>query len=128
MKLSLKKGVSYIHVDYSDNDFSNNLYCSDIFYIDGKTKTIGFSFEKILKSRTGTNSKDDLKDFTDNVEKIETINFSDNTLRKSLIRKFKQNENVLVKVTSDRLLELEMIMVFKNGDDFEFKKPTNNNV
>jgi len=122
MKLSLKKGVSYIHVNYSDNDFSNNLYCSDIFYADGEIKTIGFSFEKILKSRANSNSKDDLNDFTNNVDKIETINFSDNTLKKSLLRKFKQNEKVLVEVTSNRLLEIEMTIMFKKDDEFELKK------
>ncbi|MDA3943802.1 MAG: hypothetical protein PF694_09735 [Bacteroidetes bacterium] len=122
MKLSLKKGESYIHVNYSDNDFSNNLYCSDIFYVDGEIKTVGFSFEKILKSRANTNSKNDLKDFTNKVDKIETINFSDNILRKSLVRKFKQNEKVLVKVISNRLLEIEMTIMFKNDNEFELKK------
>ena len=94
MILSFKKTTTHIDVFYTNEDFSHNLYCSNFKFIKGQEKSIEFSFEKILKSRADSNFKYDLKDFIENNEKIEIIRFSDKTLKKSLIRKFQQNEKV----------------------------------
>jgi len=128
MILSLKKDTTYIDVLYTNNDYSHNLYCSDIKFDNGQLKTIEFSFEKIIKSRTDSNSKYDLKDFIENVDKIETIRFSDNTIKKSLLRKFANNEKVNLRVIAEKALELEMLIVFGKFDEFEFKKPAVNNL
>ena len=122
MILSIKKGTSGIDVFYTNNDFSHNLYCSDFKFDNGQLKTIEFSFEKIIKSRTDSNSKDDLKDFIEYVDKIETIRFSDNTIKKSLLRKLANNEKVQLKIIAVKTLELEMFITYGKYDEFEFKK------
>ena len=128
MILTLKKTTTHIDVFYTNHDFSHNLSCSDFKFINGQEKRIEFSFENILKSRADSNSKDDLKDFIENKEKIETISFSDKTLRKSLIKKFQQNEKIEIKIIAGKIINLEMIIVFKKFDEFEFKKPAANTV
>lgn len=122
MILSIKKGTSGIDVFYTNKDFSHNLYCSDFKFDNGQLKTIEFSFEEIIKSRTGSNSKDDLKDFIEYVDKIETIRFSDNTIKKSLLRKLANNEKVQLKVIAGKTLELEMFITYGKYDEFELKK------
>ena len=128
MILTLKKTTTHIDVFYTNHDFSHNLSCSDFKFINGQEKSIEFSFENILKSRADSNSKDDLKDFIENKEKIETISFSDKTLRKSLIKKFQQNEKIEIKIIAGKIINLEMIIVFRKFDEFEFKKPAANTV
>lgn len=123
MILTLKKTTTHIDVFYTNHDFSHNLSCSDFKFINGQEKCIEFSFENILKSRADSNSKDDLKDFIENKEKIETISFSDKTLRKSLIKKFQQNEKIEIRIIAGKIIKLEMIIVFKKFDEFELKKP-----
>ncbi len=127
MILPLKKGNTHIDVFYT-NDFSHNLYCSDFKFIKEQIKGIEFSFEHILKSSTDSNSKYDLNDFIENKEEIETIRFSDKTLKKSLVRKFEQNELVNMRVIAEKNIDLQMNIVFKKMDEFEFQKPAANKV
>lgn len=122
MILSLKKGVSYINVNYIDGDFSGNLYCSDIKYIDGQVKTIELDFHKILNSTTGVNSKDDLNDLTTRIDFVDSICFSDDTIKKKLWGRLKQKEKLLVRIISERTIEIEMKIEFKNDDEFTLNK------
>lgn len=122
MILSLKKGVSHINVEYIDGDFSGNLYCSDTKYIDGQVKTIELDFHQILNSKTGGNSKDDLNDLTTRIDFLDAICFSDNTIKKKLLGKLKQSEKVLVRIISQKKLEIEMTIEFKNDDEFTLNK------
>jgi hypothetical protein len=125
MILSLKKGVSHINVDYVDGDFSGNLYCSDTKYIDGQVKTIELDFRQILKSKTEENSKDDLNDLTSRIDFLDSICFSDNTIKKKLWGRLKQNEKVLVRIISQKTLEVEMTIKFKSGNEFILNKTSN---
>jgi hypothetical protein len=122
MILPLKKGNTHIDVFYT-NDFSHNLYCSDFKFIKEQIKGIELSFEHILRSRTDSNSKYDLNDFIDNKDEIEIIKFSDKTLKKSLLRKFEQNELVNLRVIAGKIIDLQMNIVFNKMDEFELRKP-----
>lgn len=122
MILSIKKDTTYIDVIYKNNDFLHNLYCSDFKFDNEQSKVIEFSFKRILKSRTDSNSKDDLYDFVENIDKLESIRFSDKTIKKSLLRKLSNNEKVILRVIAEKTLELEMIIVFGKFEEFELKK------
>ena len=123
MILTLKKATTYIDVFYTNHDFSNNLPCSDFKFISGQEKSIEFSLENILKLRDGSNSRDDLRTFVENKEKIETISFSDKTIRKSLIKRFQQNEKIEIRILAGKIIKLEMMIVFERLDEFQFKSP-----
>lgn len=122
MVLSLKKGVTYINVNYIDGDFSSNLYCSNVKYIDGSVKTIELDFHKILRSKTGANSKDDLNDFTTRIDFVDSICFTDKTIKKYLLNRLKQTEHVLVRILSYKMIDIAMTIKFKNDDEFTLNK------
>ena len=122
MNISLRKGTSYLSLNYQDGDFSNNLYCSDSRYIDDKEKILLLDFYQITHSRTKTNSNDDLDDLRRKVDLLESIHFSDSVITEKLLRKIKQNEEILVRFISDSVFETKMKIVFKNKEEFSLVK------
>jgi hypothetical protein len=119
MNTILKKGVTHLSITYSNSDYSNNLYCSDFILKASAISILEMNFTKIVNSKFNTNSNDDLNDLIKNIELLESIHINDSRISKSLIRRLKHGENVMLRLIIDKSYDLASTIKFKN-DDNEF--------
>ncbi|MEG9327041.1 hypothetical protein V6B16_03765 [Salinimicrobium catena] len=123
MKKILRKGETYIGIQYDSGDFSNNLYCSTSLYSNDVEKIIELDFSKINNARIRTDSNDDLESLMENSDKISQIDFSDKQITGKLIRNgIKQNEILLVEFVSKEKRTDRMQIVFSDLETFKLVK------
>lgn len=122
MKKILRKGETYIDVQYSFGDSSNNLYCStSINFIDHK-KVLELDFTKIANSRIETNSNDDLSFLVENIEELKQIQFFDKQIVERLIKNgIKQNEKLIVDFITRKKVTKQMRINFESAETFRLE-------
>ncbi|MBU3011823.1 hypothetical protein KO506_10440 [Polaribacter vadi] len=123
MRKTLRKGETYIDIQYSSGGFSNNLYCSTSIELSDNRKTLELNFTKIANARIKTNSNDDLDYLIENVKNITQINFSDKQITERLIKNgVKQNENLNIEFISKEKTLGEMKIIIENIETFRLEK------
>ncbi|WP_298363632.1 hypothetical protein [uncultured Lutibacter sp.] len=122
MNITLRKGTTYISILYKDGDFSNNLYCSNIKYLNEKENILELDFLKITNARIKTDSNDDLERLEKKVENLENISFSDKLITEKLLKRLNQNEDILVRFISKNIFETKMKIIFESNQDFKLEK------
>ncbi len=123
MRKTLRKGETYIDIQYSSGGFSNNLYCSTSIELLENRKTLELNFTKIANARIKTNSNDDLDYLIENVENITQINFSDRQITERLIKNgVEQNENLNIEFISKERVLGEMKIIIENIETFRLEK------
>ena len=123
MKKILRKGETYIGIQYRSGGFSNNLYCSTSLDINENRKTLELDFSKISKAQIKTSSNDDLDDLMENSSEISQIDFSDKQITEILMRSgIKQNEIILVEFISKVKITEKMEIIFLNSRGFKLER------
>ena len=123
MRKILRKGETYIDIQYSTGGFSNNLYCSTSIDLLENRKTLELNFTKIANARIKTNSNDDLDYLIENVESIIRISFSDRQITERLIKNgVEQNEILNVEFISKERALGEMKIIIENIETFRLEK------
>lgn len=121
MNTSIKKGITHINISYTDGDFSHNLYCTEMVLINGVPNSLEMNFKNNLNSRYQTNSNADLVDLISNMASLDEINIQNLTITKKIIKKLKQNEEIIVSLIIDKTYNLISHIVFKSKDEFTLK-------
>tara|TARA_B100000949_G_C13883112_1_gene285496 strand:- start:31 stop:402 length:372 start_codon:yes stop_codon:yes gene_type:complete len=123
MRKVLRKGETYIDIQYSSGGFSNNLYCSTSINLLENEKRFELDFTKIANSRIKTDSNDDLEYLIENIEELTQIRFLDKQIGERLIKNgIKQNESLMIDFLSDKIISKEMRINFENIELFRLER------
>jgi len=124
MKSSIKSGSTILTIFYKNGEFSNNLFCSNLWVnkIPG-INVIEFDFNSVIKTRGESNSKDDLEYLFNNYTELDIIQFSDSTVFRKLSKYFHQSEPIKIKINGARVIELltEIEFIEDNGTNLIVK-------
>jgi hypothetical protein len=122
MKISIKKQPSYLSIRYTNGEYSNNLYCSNLNLLKALAiKTLEFDFEGVKKGKILSNSKDDLEYLNDNILQLDLIQFNDATVFKKLSKSIGQNESVKIVIKCNKPIELISKIEFNAGNEVTIK-------
>ncbi|GKV82955.1 hypothetical protein [Pectobacterium carotovorum] len=97
MKVSLRKGHSYIHVGYNDGNYSNNI-SGNYFEIEYETSVTRIHIDiesNIKKTNKNNNSYDDTQELILESDKLKTVQIDEEKVIKNILRAYEDNPNKL---------------------------------